>query len=64
MMMGGMRPQAACYYSALIGLALTAAMVVITEYYTGTDYKPGQDDRGGLADRRRAPTSSPASVSP
>ena len=28
------------YYSALIGLALTAALVVITEYYTSTEYKP------------------------
>ncbi|MBT8099911.1 MAG: sodium-translocating pyrophosphatase [Gammaproteobacteria bacterium] len=40
MMLGETGQSMSIYYSALIGLALTAAMVVITEYYTGTDYKP------------------------
>jgi len=40
MMMGGSGAARSIYYSALIGLALTAALVVITEYYTGTDFKP------------------------
>jgi K(+)-stimulated pyrophosphate-energized sodium pump len=40
MMMGGSGAAMGIYYSSLIGLALTAAMVVITEYYTGTDFKP------------------------
>ena len=28
------------YYATLIGLALTGAMVVMTEYYTSTEYRP------------------------
>ena len=36
---GGFSPTA-LYGCALIGLVLTAAMVWITEYYTGTDYAP------------------------
>ncbi|WP_324780910.1 sodium-translocating pyrophosphatase [Thiobacillus sedimenti] len=37
---GTVIPTMNLYYSALIGLALTAAMVVITEYYTATEYSP------------------------
>ena len=40
MMMADSGNASGIFGSALIGLALTAAMVVITEYYTSTDYKP------------------------
>ena len=37
---GSVIPAMNLYYAALIGLGLTAAMVVITEYYTATEYSP------------------------
>jgi K(+)-stimulated pyrophosphate-energized sodium pump len=40
MMMAASGNATGIFGSALIGLALTAAMVVITEYYTSTDFKP------------------------
>ncbi|HHO59155.1 MAG TPA: sodium-translocating pyrophosphatase, partial [Thiotrichales bacterium] len=41
-MMGDLANYAAMdlFYSALIGLALTVAMIVITEYYTATEFSP------------------------
>jgi len=39
-MMAGSGNAMGIYYSSLIGLALTAALVVITEYYTSTEYGP------------------------
>jgi K(+)-stimulated pyrophosphate-energized sodium pump len=40
MMLGSTGAANSIFYSALIGLALTAAMVVITEYYTSTEFSP------------------------
>jgi K(+)-stimulated pyrophosphate-energized sodium pump len=40
MMFGDTGAATNIYQSALIGLALTAALVVITEYYTSTEYGP------------------------
>jgi len=37
---GSVIPAMNLYYAALIGLGLPAAMVVITEYYTATEYAP------------------------
>jgi K(+)-stimulated pyrophosphate-energized sodium pump len=38
--LGGTGAAMKVYLSAVVGLVLTALLVVITEYYTGTEYKP------------------------
>ena len=40
MMFAGNAAAMSIFYSTLIGLGLTAALVVITEYYTSTEYSP------------------------
>ena len=38
---------------AVIGVAVTALLFVITEFYTSTRFQPGQVDRQGIGDRPR-----------
>ncbi len=51
------------FWCALIGLALTGALVWITEYYTGTNYPPGESRSPAHRRPATAPTSSRASRS-
>ena len=41
------------FICGVVGLAVTGLIIWITEYYTGTDYPPGEVDRAGLGHRPR-----------
>ncbi len=49
------------YLCALIGLAITAALFVITDYYTSTRFSPGEVDRARRPSPATRRTSSRAS---
>ena len=41
------------FWCGIVGLAVTGLIIWITEYYTGTDYPPGEVDRSLLGHRSR-----------
>ena len=51
------------FWCGVVGLAVTGLIIWITEYYTGTDYPPGEVDRRRPRSPATAPTSSRASRS-